>query len=72
MIPKKNRINIVKDNPEVSLVCHVLYTCGKKDMVVSNAANKPIISKKAFIIILTSDFKKRRNSIFKNIKFLTF
>jgi hypothetical protein len=38
---------MVRDNPEVSFVLYVLKTCGKKDAVVINAANKPIISKKS-------------------------
>jgi hypothetical protein len=43
-MPIKKEIYMVKDNPEVSFVLYVLKTCGKKDVVVMHAANKPIIS----------------------------
>jgi hypothetical protein len=43
---------MVRDNPEVSFVLYVLKTCGKKDAVVINAANKPIISKKSITFFI--------------------
>lgn len=42
--PTKNIENIGKDKLETSFVFQVLYTCGKKDAVVKNAAINPMIS----------------------------
>ncbi len=42
--PIKNMISIGKDKLETSFVFQVLYTCGKNDAVVKNAAIKPMIS----------------------------
>ena len=41
MSPVINRINIINETSSADFVFHVLYSCGKKAIVVSRAAKKP-------------------------------
>ena len=43
-VPVVNKLYMYNEIPEVSLVLIVFIACGKKEMVVPNAAIKPIIS----------------------------
>jgi hypothetical protein len=43
-VPTVNKLYIDNEIPEVSLVLMVFTACGKKEMVVPNAAIKPMIS----------------------------
>jgi hypothetical protein len=51
-VPKAKRKYMGNDMPEVSFVLIVLTACGKKDMVVQNAAIKPTkVIKNVFMVI---------------------